>query len=304
MKFLPLFIILIFSITACDILNIEDDLETQSNEIIKKNIHYQKCASDIYVNTTAQDDHVFDICDGKGDCNLVDAIETANLCNEVTTIHLEAGEVYFLTEAAYFTKKEQLNGTYQLISNRVQKDSGLPLIKTTIIIEGNGAIIKRRVSKLSTGRKQNFTEKEEEVLFRIIHNSKRGNLTLKNVTILDGNIGENSYDPDSRSGNGGAIYNLGELTVENCQFEGNVASQNGGAIFSLKPIIISNSVFNDNHATNDGGGIFMLGTDIMTIESSTFTQNTSGNYGGAIFSNAELLLTSSNISFRNNRRLC
>ncbi|UZR97912.1 choice-of-anchor Q domain-containing protein [Chondrinema litorale] len=300
MKFLHLFLILIFTITSCDVLNIEKEIEkhnNQSNENEKKFGDFMERPTDIFVNTTGQDDHVFDICDGKGDCNLVDAIETANLRGGTTTIHLQKGKNYYLSEAAYFTKKEKPDGTYQLVLSHSVKDSGLPVIKSTIIIEGNGATLKRRVT-----RTQVFDKPDSNQIFRIIHNSNSGDLTLKNVTLSEGIIDTKENFSETQNGNGGAIYNAGKLTLENVTIKNNQASKNGGAIFSIGPVSISNSDINQNNALNDGGGLFILGFDNIEIDNSSFTHNTSSGKGGGIFCDAELTLTSSNLSFNNSEQ--
>ena len=119
-------------------------------------------------------------------------------------------------------------------------------------------------------------------------------LTLENLTL------KNGY-----STNGGAIYNCGNLIVNNCVFTGNNATF-GGAIYNYADqcnaaTTITSSTFTGNTATTAGGAIFNSGSKYnatITITSSTFTGN-SAKMGGAIInminkdSNATTTLTSS-----------
>ncbi len=119
-------------------------------------------------------------------------------------------------------------------------------------------------------------------------------LTLENLTL------ENGY-----SMNGGAIYNCGNLIVNNCVFTGNTATF-GGAIYnyadqSNAATTITSSTFTGNIATTAGGAIFNSGSKFnatTTITSSTFTGNTA-KMGGAVTnminkdSNAITTITSS-----------
>ena len=82
------------------------------------------------------------------------------------------------------------------------------------------------------------------------------------------------------TGNYGAIWNDGTLTVNNCNFTGNSAF-NGGAINNNGGLTVDNCTFTGNTATY-GGAIYNEGN--LRVESSTFTGNTATCYGGAIYS--------------------
>ncbi len=88
--------------------------------------------------------------------------------------------------------------------------------------------------------------------------------------------------------NGGAIYDEGNLTVNNCDFINNTADS--GAAISFYGTVtdsITNTTFTNNTVNYFGGAISFDGdggTVINSIANSTFTNNTSQHEGGAIYS--------------------
>jgi hypothetical protein len=87
-------------------------------------------------------------------------------------------------------------------------------------------------------------------------------------------------------GDGGAIANYGNLTVNNCVFGTNQADRNvgsGGAIYNTGQLTISNSNFQSNTCGADGGGIDT--NNNINLTSDTLMGN-SGYLGGAIWAGA------------------
>ena len=80
---------------------------------------------------------------------------------------------------------------------------------------------------------------------------------------------------------GGAIYNDGNLNINNSTFNQNTARTDGGAIYNTGALTINNSTFNQNTAEY-GGAIYNTGA--LNITGSTFTLNTAMD-GGAIYNN-------------------
>ncbi len=107
---------------------------------------------------------------------------------------------------------------------------------------------------------------------------------------------------------GGAIQANGlNILIDNTKFKGNVASQNGGAInVKAQEVTIRNSVFNSNKANVDGGAIFIDGINTV-VDNSQFVANEAipdvnkleDGLGGAIYVNSELAHIKNN-SFRYN----
>ncbi|WP_126456853.1 choice-of-anchor Q domain-containing protein [Sulfuriflexus mobilis] len=232
---------------------------------------------------------------------LITAINTANNTAGNYHIHLAPGCTYS------FTSKDNSNGGHGA--------NALPLITSTIFIEGHQARLERSQSASQQ--------------FRLFFISTNGNLRLDDLSIA------NFYSigiPDEIDRGGGAIYNDGDLlTVNAVIFEGNHNVANGGAIFNKGTLIIrNNSVFNGNNAniggalyntniTNiatyiedsrfenniaqTGGAIYNTGGDSdLSINTSEFTDNVAFDDGGAIYtSHGEVLIYSS--TFSDNRAI-
>ncbi len=134
--------------------------------------------------------------------------------------------------------------------------------------------------------------------------SNAGTLTIAN-SILDGNTGmdagavmslpytsltitdsvflNNHPIPTSNVAGGGAIGNLGALSISGSDFQNNSTSFGGGAILNtfIGSITISNSTFSGNTASGDGGAILNY-SGSLSVEHSTFDHNTAAANGGAI----------------------
>ncbi len=86
---------------------------------------------------------------------------------------------------------------------------------------------------------------------------------------------------NGKATDGGAISNVGALTLTNCIFKDNTATSNGGAISNDGTLTVNNCNFTDNTAANDGGAIYNLPMGLKLLYS-TFTANKAIN-GGAIY---------------------
>ena len=99
-------------------------------------------------------------------------------------------------------------------------------------------------------------------------------VVLTNLTIINGYT---KY--------GGAIYNNGNLTIQNCNFKNNSATS-GGAIYNNGTLDIYYSTFEDNVVTDRGGAIFSY--SYVGIYDSTFIRNKgtgTSSTGGSIYIN-------------------
>jgi predicted outer membrane repeat protein len=86
---------------------------------------------------------------------------------------------------------------------------------------------------------------------------------------------------------GGAIENLGTLTISNSTFSNNVANGGlGGAIYNSGTLTISNTTFSDNLSLVRGGAIANSGD--ATITDSVFVGNKTDVLGNAIYNSGTL----------------
>ena len=118
---------------------------------------------------------------------------------------------------------------------------------------------------------------------RLVQVGATGNLTLKNI-VLDHGL--------ASAADGGAIHNLGQLTLDHVTLQNNRANY-GGAIYTNGTLDITDSTFKNNLAIQ-GGAIYADSiTSLLTISDSAFTENQANvtNLGGAIYSTAAFDIT-------------
>ena len=91
------------------------------------------------------------------------------------------------------------------------------------------------------------------------------------------------FDENQALNGGGALYNSGKASVENTRFTNNVVSGetgDGGAIFSVGPLTLSGCTLRGNRAARAGGAIENAGN--ATILNCTLSGNTATFDGGAL----------------------
>lgn len=197
---------------------------------------------------------------------LINAINLANSTTEPDTINLSLNSTYELTTS------NNDNGTYS--------KSGLPVVTSEIVINGNGSTISR-----------NSVER-----FRILAVETAGKLTLNNITIKDGFSEHPAYG-------GGGILNLnGTLIInESIISNNNAESGGGGGIWILSNSttnIIKTKISNNSVGySGSGGGLHKRGLGITEVKNSEITENYAQNNGGAIYSNqtGEIILQNTEI---------
>ena len=143
----------------------------------------------------------------------------------------------------------------------------------------------------------------------IFHIASGVNVNISNLTLTGNygaiwNDGTLTVDNCNFTGNtafyGGAIWNDGTLTVDNCNFTGNTALYGGGAIYSeidnyqgTEPVTltVNNCTFTGNNANSGNGGAIYShiggysGALTATVNNCTFTRNNANSgNGGAIYS--------------------
>lgn len=137
--------------------------------------------------------------------------------------------------------------------------NGLPVITSSITIEGAGATIARPAQAPE---------------FRLFEVAAKGDLTLNEVTISGGRV--------TNYGSGGGILNLGSLTLNNSTVTGSSAYTGGGI---RGDVTLVGGTISENTAEYGGGGIY----GNASLTDSTVSGNTVAGYGGGIRGIATLI---------------
>lgn len=127
---------------------------------------------------------------------------------------------------------------------------------------------------------------------RVFNISSGSTVALAGLMITNGKV----------AGDGGGIYNAGELTITNCTISGNSAtypgnssSYRGGGIYNVGDLIVTGSTFSGNSAPM-GGGIYNIGELIIT--DSMISEN-SAESGGGICNYYDMRVSDGVISYYN-----
>jgi len=145
---------------------------------------------------------------------LINAINIANSLQGSNTIVLTQGCVYNLSSV----DNETADG-----------DNGLPQINSSIIIEGNGATIKRSASAPE---------------FRFFQVNSSASLSIRNLILENGRLANS----DNSKHNGGCIYvNGGVASINYCILKDNYAGCGGAVLSSAKgTLTVNGSYFSNN----------------------------------------------------------
>ncbi|GAA0707175.1 choice-of-anchor Q domain-containing protein [Dokdonella soli] len=161
----------------------------------------------------------------------------------------------------------------------VANNTGLPVITTSLTIQGNGSTIQR--DPMLVCNRNGVTDPGE---FSLIAS---GTTLILNQLTLSGGCADSA---DYQKAKGGAITNSGTLTLINVVLNGNYASNRGGALYSSGDVgvaganYIHTSTF-ENNTSPSGGAIFIEGSSAnLIINTSLFLQNSAGQFfaGGAL----------------------
>lgn len=153
------------------------------------------------------------------------------------------------------------------LDNNTFGNNGLPVIDSPIVINGNDSTI--------------YRNPDIGVHFRIFFVTTAGELTLNEVTLAHGYSVDPSDPNNADSNSGGAILNIGSVTVNFSTISNNSASKYGGGIYNQGDLIIDNSTFIENHSASHGAGIYNLGD--LKVDDSTLTKNTTDTYSSTIY---------------------
>ncbi len=120
---------------------------------------------------------------------------------------------------------------------------------------------------------------------RLISVTGAGDLTLKRLTLSGGNS-----TGAIASGFGGAIYNAGQLRLENSIFSGSTSVNYGGAVSSIGSLEVIGCTVSGNTAGSLGGGIYSASSGNLTITNTTITGNSAFLFGGGVYHTSALTL--------------
>ena len=168
-----------------------------------------------------------------------------------------------------------VNNPFATINKAIDSNvSNIHYLKEFIGAGNNGLTIENKsITIIGAGADKTIIDLNKTQFMDIKSTSS---VVLTNLTIINGYT---KY--------GGAIYNNGNLTIQNCNFKNNSATS-GGAIYSgtTANLNIYSSTFEDNVVTNNGGAVFSY--SYVGIYDSTFIRNKgTGTYstGGSIYIN-------------------
>jgi hypothetical protein len=212
----------------------------------------------------------------------VRALEDRELLSTLTvTNNLDSGSGSLRAEIAAARSGDTIVFASSLGGQTINLTSGELVINKSLTVQGLGA----GQLAISGGGLSRVLE---------VDYARRENVTVSGLTLENGKV-ENSV--------GGAIYNLGTLTVSGCTLtgNGNTAGQTaGGAIDNSGTLTVSGCTITGNTATQ-GGAIANGGT--LTVSNSTLSGNTAGNTaaglagsGGAIYNAGNATISNSTLS--------
>ncbi|MGQ0620368.1 MAG: choice-of-anchor Q domain-containing protein [Panacagrimonas sp.] len=200
-------------------------------------------------------------------CSLVGAINNANNGND-------GGNGCAAGSAGPDTLVLTANQTLTTVNNTTFGPTGLPLVTSQIIIEGDD----HRIARVSTDP------------FRILAINSTGNLTLQQTAVSGGLLTTGSDD-----GAGITCYG-GSLSLVDSTVSGNTGVSAGGGIYSSGcTLTVSHSTVSGNSAGNAGGGISNF-YGSLTVSNSTISGNIAANGGGVFNYYARTAINNSTVT--------
>ena len=212
-----------------------------------------------------------------GLCSLPEAIRNANADAQVDNSDCPAGsgaDTVLLASGSNYTF---------LSADAVLDHNALPLIDSTLLIDGRGATLERS-STLGCVLDGNRAPAD----FRLLQANQPAELTLRDLSLRGGC----ADGTGTQANDGGAISFRGTtLTLERVTVEGNQAFDKSGGLDidgTSGAVTIVDSSFRNNHG---GGGAGAIGNTSpqMTIVGSTISGNSSGGQGGGGIGNFDTL---------------
>ena len=131
-----------------------------------------------------------------------------------------------------------------------------------------------------------------------IYGNNAANPSEKSGTITGGSNKAPTVNEHAENSDGGGIFNMGSLTLENVTIEGNSCRKKqegvsrtarGGGIYSGKnsTLIINNCTIRNNEAKGGGGGLFVEKAAVFEMKDTQIRSNITQDKGGGVRLNAE-----------------
>jgi len=155
------------------------------------------------------------------------------------------------------------------VMGEIALNSGELVIRKELEIQGPGA------DKLTL---------KANLVSRVFAITAGGNVAISGVTIAQGS---------NTDGDGGAIINVGTLTLTDAVVMDSVAGLDGGGISNGGSLTLVNTLVTGNDASGEGGGIWNTGD--LTLTNSTI-KNNSSTWGGGIASVGTLAVNYTTVS--------
>ena len=199
-------------------------------------------------------------------CSLREAIDAANAAPDLNQITLPAGTY---TISLPGTDNTNAAGDFD-ITNPVN-----------IVGAGSGSTFIRAAVDLASAAD------------RIFHVTNSSDLTLEALTVQNGKV----------TGSGGCIYSTGDLTIKDSVVDSCTANgtNNGGAIYSLRSVSLNNATVSNGTSTANGGGIYTTGLTITN--GATISNNYANDRAGGVYNATNDIVMAGNVVFTNNDSL-
>ena len=234
----------------------------------------------------------------------------------------------YLDELVHSGVKEIVLDSDIILGQREEKKylEGIKLDVDDLVIDGNGhSIDAQGKTRIFEANGKNIIIKN--IIFKngfnidagAIYNKKFSSLEIDNCNFNENvaqssggailNFGKISLASTgftkntAKTNDGGAVNNQpdGEISINDCNFNENIAQEYGGAILNLGKISLASTGFTKNTAkTNDGGAVNNQPDGEISINDCNFNENTAQKNGGAIYSIKYGAVKLNNCTFKDN----
>lgn len=167
-------------------------------------------------------------------------------------------------------------------SNSSKKSGGALYIQKQTLADIKRTTFIKNSSKKTGGAILNWgkTTISDSKFYENSSNGSGGAINCQKESLLKINISTFKRNHSDRKG--GALFNWGEITVNDCVFEFNTSKDSGGAINSQRDgfLKVDEGDFVENTAGDKGGAIIVFGKS--NVYKSSFMYNEAKNQGGAV----------------------